>query len=570
MLYTMLSGRIPFQSYQLTKHNGKDANYILDRIVAGKEFSLSSSAWLSLDISPECAQIIRGLLNVNAKMRMSVGELMNHPWIKHGPQRIKSNSNTTTGLASNLSPMVANGCKMQLRSGALMHDMTCTENINNQLLLGTATEGLAKMVVDSKDSRGESMTSLSKESVQMLDKNFPSSSAVSTSLSNASSSSNGMLAMIRLNGATSTENVDTHATEKMMVMDNNISAIESTVLPTQSLNPNKPKSRWTNKAARESRKRKQQQFEMRQESNDEEISNKAEVYLDDDNTIRPKRIKLMSTIVADDVTTSGNNVIYHQLKNSEQKLVMDINAEVPAMAAAATTSEPRLTTNSSLGGYDSGIQSLTSHYTASIGGEDRSTGSFASTGTVNYSYIIQYRGRNHSDMTAQKVGNTSTGSYSSSSSSYFSSSLPSIFATGGNTSTGSKSLVHSTPSLLNQSAFLFSELVANAGCNSSTSSNDALSPTTQMPFWASASGGSTSSMMVQMVSDANNNKSMTVPSAIATNAATIPHAQFLGQHVTTGSSDAHLNNSDPMLPIISNMVKNNDNIGGRKRYKQRF
>lgn len=580
MLYTMLSGRIPFQSYQLTKHNGKDANYILDRIVAGKEFSLSSPAWLSLDISAECAQIIRGLLNVNAKMRMSVGELMNHPWIKHGPQRAKAGSIVAAnGLVPNLSPMVTNGCKMQLRSGAgaLMHDMS-SEAIGSQLLLGTATEGLAKMVVDSKDSRGESMTtSSSKESVHTHDKISPSSSAVSsTSLSNASASSlaNGMFTMMRMNDASSTENADTHRGEPMKGTNNNNNlSAEATVVPTPSLNPNKPKSRWTSKAARESRKRKQQQLEMRPQSNEDELSDGVEVYDDDDDTTRPKKNKLIATIAAEAVT---NGVTYHKVQHSPQQSTMDTNAEAIALATA-TTIEPRLTTNSSLGGYDSGIQSLTSHYTASIGGEDRSTGSLASTGTAQYSYLLPYRGRGHSDMTTQVAGGgTSISSYSSSSSSHLSSSLPSIFAAGGS---GSKSLVHPTPSLLNQcspvfgSEQLFSELVPG------TSGGGPLSPTTsQLPFWPNANGtvaaaaAATSSMVVmQMVSDANNNKSVVGAAAAAA------HAQFLMQHQLTSiaTSDTPFNggsNNTGDSMIISDLTRNGDNngggSGGRKRYRR--
>ncbi|KAJ6218094.1 hypothetical protein RDWZM_009251 [Blomia tropicalis] len=80
VLYTMLTGRIPFQSYPLTKHDASDANFILDRIVAGDEFNMNDPMWYNLNISDQAKSVIRGLLTLNSERRLTIQELIQHPW----------------------------------------------------------------------------------------------------------------------------------------------------------------------------------------------------------------------------------------------------------------------------------------------------------------------------------------------------------------------------------------------------------------------------------------------------------------------------------------------------------
>lgn len=75
----MLTGRIPFQSYPLRKHDASDASFILDKIVAGDEFNLNGPLWT--DMSAKAKSVIRGLLTLNAERRLTIEELMDHPWL---------------------------------------------------------------------------------------------------------------------------------------------------------------------------------------------------------------------------------------------------------------------------------------------------------------------------------------------------------------------------------------------------------------------------------------------------------------------------------------------------------
>lgn len=82
VLFTMLTGRIPFQSYALKKHDASDANFILNRIIAKDEFNLDSPLWPShLNFSSEAKSVITGLLTVNPARRLTISQLMRHPWL---------------------------------------------------------------------------------------------------------------------------------------------------------------------------------------------------------------------------------------------------------------------------------------------------------------------------------------------------------------------------------------------------------------------------------------------------------------------------------------------------------
>lgn len=82
VLFTMLTGRIPFQSFALKKHDASDANFILNRIIAKEEFNLDSPLWPAhLNFSSQAKSVINGLLTVNPAQRLTISQLMQHPWL---------------------------------------------------------------------------------------------------------------------------------------------------------------------------------------------------------------------------------------------------------------------------------------------------------------------------------------------------------------------------------------------------------------------------------------------------------------------------------------------------------
>ncbi|RWS13648.1 ribosomal protein S6 kinase-like protein [Dinothrombium tinctorium] len=79
ILYTMLSGKAPFQSYS----REASAAIIMQRIKEG-EFSFSSPQWNL--VSHAAKDVIRGLLTVDPRKRLTMNELLRHRWV-HGHLR---------------------------------------------------------------------------------------------------------------------------------------------------------------------------------------------------------------------------------------------------------------------------------------------------------------------------------------------------------------------------------------------------------------------------------------------------------------------------------------------------
>lgn len=75
ILYTMLSGRAPFQTYS----REASAAAIMRRIRGG-EFTFVGPQW-SL-VSEQAKDVIRGLLTVEPKKRLTMSELLSHPWVQ--------------------------------------------------------------------------------------------------------------------------------------------------------------------------------------------------------------------------------------------------------------------------------------------------------------------------------------------------------------------------------------------------------------------------------------------------------------------------------------------------------
>lgn len=74
ILFTMLSGSVPFQSYS----REASAAAIMQRIREG-EFSFSAPQWDL--VSGQAKSVIKGLLTVDPKQRITMSELLSHPWV---------------------------------------------------------------------------------------------------------------------------------------------------------------------------------------------------------------------------------------------------------------------------------------------------------------------------------------------------------------------------------------------------------------------------------------------------------------------------------------------------------
>lgn len=76
ILYTMLSGRGPFQSHP----REVSAAAVMKRIHEG-EFNMSGHQWKS--VSPEAKDVIKGLLTIDPKKRLTLNQLIEHQWVQH-------------------------------------------------------------------------------------------------------------------------------------------------------------------------------------------------------------------------------------------------------------------------------------------------------------------------------------------------------------------------------------------------------------------------------------------------------------------------------------------------------
>ncbi|XP_076312815.1 ribosomal protein S6 kinase alpha-5-like isoform X2 [Tachypleus tridentatus] len=75
IVYTMLSGKTPFQSYS----QEASTEAIVQKIRIGK-FSFSGPAWNV--VSQQAKDVIKGLLTVDPKQRLTMDELLNHSWVQ--------------------------------------------------------------------------------------------------------------------------------------------------------------------------------------------------------------------------------------------------------------------------------------------------------------------------------------------------------------------------------------------------------------------------------------------------------------------------------------------------------
>lgn len=147
ILYTMLSGHVPFLKARLSGDNS--ASQIMKRIEEG-DFSLEGDEWKS--VSMQAQHLIKGLLTVDPSKRLTIDDLSTNVWIQ-GDSQNSSTPLMTPGVLN------SNGVAIQNRVKATMNAF------HRFLLMDVSNAPLAKRRKRKKDSSTETRSS-SGESVQ--------------------------------------------------------------------------------------------------------------------------------------------------------------------------------------------------------------------------------------------------------------------------------------------------------------------------------------------------------------------------------------------------------------------
>ncbi|XP_013792506.1 ribosomal protein S6 kinase alpha-5-like, partial [Limulus polyphemus] len=172
ILYTMLSGKAPFQSYS----REASAATVMQRIREG-EFSFSDSAWNM--VSQQAKDVIKGLLTVNPQQRLTMSELRAQAWVL-GQNRcsVTDTPLMAPGILSSLpSPRVADTA---LRATFDAFHMAACEGFR---LLDVSAAPLAQRRRQKKSSTDIHTSSLSSSSSQGSLTNGPHTSSTSTQVS---------------------------------------------------------------------------------------------------------------------------------------------------------------------------------------------------------------------------------------------------------------------------------------------------------------------------------------------------------------------------------------------------
>ncbi|XP_030854268.1 ribosomal protein S6 kinase alpha-5 [Strongylocentrotus purpuratus] len=147
ILYTMLSGRVPFQDPSISKSNS--ASDIMKRIKHGN-FSFDGEEWNS--VSTPAKDLIKGLLTVDPSRRLTTDDLLQNEWIQ-GQQL-----STSTPL---MTPDILNSCaSIQKRVKATMRAFHTAQR-EGFLLTDVSNAPLAKRRKKKKDSSTETRSSSS-------------------------------------------------------------------------------------------------------------------------------------------------------------------------------------------------------------------------------------------------------------------------------------------------------------------------------------------------------------------------------------------------------------------------
>ncbi|XP_077522827.1 ribosomal protein S6 kinase alpha-5-like isoform X2 [Amblyomma americanum] len=179
ILYTMLSGRAPFQ----TPSRNASAAALMQRIREG-EFSFSGPQWEP--VSDQAKDMIRGLLTVEAQRRLTMAELRSHPWVHTRSSHWSASLMTPDVLSSSSSPRAAESAvratfdafHLATRGGFRLLDVSAAPLAQRRRLKRNSADVRSDSSVST--SSGSSFTSTSSSSSSSSSASHNSAAAAST------------------------------------------------------------------------------------------------------------------------------------------------------------------------------------------------------------------------------------------------------------------------------------------------------------------------------------------------------------------------------------------------------
>ncbi|KAL5010745.1 hypothetical protein ScPMuIL_013050 [Solemya velum] len=192
ILYTMLSGKVPFQS---TSH--VDLAAAIMQKIKGGQFDLSGPEWK--DVSDNAKKLIKGLLAVEPKKRLTMSELLHNDWLRGHNTRVFSQaplqtpgilSATSSALHLQLS-VTMDAFHQAKREGFLLQDVNKAPLAKRRKLKKSSLDGRSGSSdsTNSTGSGGSSGTMSSMTQSQPLSQS-PTIESPTRNLSNVSNFSN--------------------------------------------------------------------------------------------------------------------------------------------------------------------------------------------------------------------------------------------------------------------------------------------------------------------------------------------------------------------------------------------
>jgi len=94
MLFLCISGRMPFSDRKRRSGQEWVLSANLRHAITNGKFSMSSDAWSS--VSGSCKAVIKGLLAVDPRQRLTASKLLHHPWLTSSSSSLSAAASTST------------------------------------------------------------------------------------------------------------------------------------------------------------------------------------------------------------------------------------------------------------------------------------------------------------------------------------------------------------------------------------------------------------------------------------------------------------------------------------------
>lgn len=168
----MLSGRVPFQSYS----REASAAAIMQRIREG-EFSFAAPQWEL--VSQQAKSVIRGLLTVDPKQRLTMTELLSHPWVQGHlrggysstplmtPDVLSSHSNSSRMPTETAIKATFDAFHMARREGFRLLDVSAAPLAQRRKLKKSSTDARSSSCSSVSSVSGSTGTSSSSSSLSL-------------------------------------------------------------------------------------------------------------------------------------------------------------------------------------------------------------------------------------------------------------------------------------------------------------------------------------------------------------------------------------------------------------------